>query len=340
MKPICTAARGLFSIGCLVLVGMAASAKPLPRYHFTEIPIAFPRAINDSGEVVGSDAVPLVYRDGAVSTIVPWSGAATAINAVGEIILFAIPQGANQPSAFVWAGGSAHLLPAGSLPSRASGINDAGLIVGGAGAEGQPAVAVLWSNYCCYRILGTLRDGYSSHAFDINNLDQAVGSSWPTTFVIGTLPRTRAVLFQQGRVEDLGLPQNGIAGTAVAINDRSQIVVNCSVVFGASGRPQAFLYSDGLFTNLGTLPGFFSTQATDINNAGQIVGGSNTGGADHAFFYADGQMYDLNDLTHVPKGWVLAGANGINNRGEIVGVALVDGAIRGFLLTPRGNNRR
>ena len=46
-------------------------------------------------------------------------------------------------------------------------------------------------------------------------------------------------------------------------------------------------------------------------------------------------MRDL-DLEVAPgSGWVLVSANGVNDAGQIVGSGTLNGAQRGFLLTPR-----
>ena len=72
-------------------------------------------------------------------------------------------------------------------------------------------------------------------------------------------------------------------------------------------------------TDLGTLGGSFS-QATAINNPGQIVGSSVNVGNPHAFLYSGGHMFDLGTL-----GGSESTAHGINNRGQIVGESLTSG---------------
>jgi probable HAF family extracellular repeat protein len=95
------------------------------------------------------------------------------------------------------------------------------------------------------------------------------------------------------------------------------------------------LYKDGIKTDLGTLGGY-SSKAYGISDAGLVVGLSDTkSGAEHAFLYKDGKLFDLNSLIPPESHWELFKAKGINNRGQIVGEGInSDGARHGFLLTP------
>jgi len=85
----------------------------------------------------------------------------------------------------------------------------------------------------------------------------------------------------------------------------------------ASGECHAFLYSDGMMMDLGTLPGGTFSVAYGINNIGQVVGKSRKDSWEcHAFLYSDGMMMDLGTL-----GGTHTCAFGINNLGQVVGVS-------------------
>jgi probable HAF family extracellular repeat protein len=113
---------------------------------------------------------------------------------------------------------------------------------------------------------------------------------------------------------------NNSGGTWIepgAINNAGQVVGGAS--FPNTGPYQAFLYSGGQLTNLGTLGGQYSL-ATAINNSGVVVGWSAVPGSigatmTHAFVYQNGTMTDLTPL--LGGNW--SAAFGINSAGVIVG---------------------
>ena len=117
------------------------------------------------------------------------------------------------------------------------------------------------------------------------------------------------------------------------INNRGQVV---GLAFSPDGI-LAFLWQNGVATNLGTLaPDVFSI-ATGINEKGQVVGHScDADFSCRAFLWQDGTMTELNTLVHDPNAPFLENANSINSRGQIAGKTTVQGTpiADAFLATP------
>jgi probable HAF family extracellular repeat protein len=117
-------------------------------------------------------------------------------------------------------------------------------------------------------------------------------------------------------------------GYALAINSSGQIAMNPSgslalgnplgTAINDSGQTALgdFLYTSGIPTALGYLPGGDTTGASGINNSGQVVGVANTGRGTpyQAFLYSGGTMTDLGQ----------GGAIAINDSGQVVGYTAVN----------------
>ena len=85
------------------------------------------------------------------------------------------------------------------------------------------------------------------------------------------------------------------------------------------------LWEKGTMVDIGT-PGLTS-QASAINDRGQIVGRSGNPGSSRAFLWEDGTMIDLG-----PPGVEYSWAHGINNRGQIAGLSYTQsGEVHAFL---------
>ena len=172
----------------------------------------------------------------------------------------------------------------------------------------------------------------------INNAGQVVGvASFPN---IG--PLYHAFLYSGGQTTDLGT--GGNYSLAAAIN-------NSGVVVGWTGGPpgvgvqdsHAFVYQNGVMTDLTSALGGGLSAANGINSLGVIVGEMNPSGQMnptlagpwHAFMLNNGQVTDLNSLLPAGSGWTLLSATAINDLGQIIGFGTdPEGNLSTFLLTP------
>lgn len=235
--------------------------------------------------------------------------------------------------AFLFRGGVFHNLAnvfAGQM-GVATDINNAGVVALWAGDDPTAHAFTYDANSGTVTDLGVLPGHEQSYASAINNAGRVAGISRKS----GTPSDSRAFLFD-GTMHDLGPATN-----ANDMNDAGQ-VVGGRVVSGASnwtgyrcdtasGSPQ--------FVDLGTLPGFVSSEAMGINNNGDIVGHSvsnwGSGQQIRAFLYpAGGQMQDLNTLIPANSGWELTWALAINDKGQIAGTGTYNGRRYAYLLTP------
>jgi len=134
-------------------------------------------------------------------------------------------------------------------------------------------------------------------------------------------------------VIDLG-PFDNNRNDVLALNDVAQYVgVSMNP---ETGRIEAFRQEDGVRSMLGTLGGSFSI-ARDLNNHGEVVGGSLTEGDEnfHGFLFREDRLYDLNEFLDPGNGWEVLQALGINNQGEIIAIGSNTGQDRIVLLRPR-----
>lgn len=128
-------------------------------------------------------------------------------------------------------------------------------------------------------------------------------------FAIAAVPVATAGQSKRAKIVDLGpVIQDGGAN---GINKHGEVV---GTVVALNGTQEAFLYSHGVETGLGTLGGSTS-QAFGINERGHVVGTSGmSGGSAHAFLYTAGHMQDLGTL-----GGSASGGYAINDSEEVVG---------------------
>ncbi|MFO1512607.1 MAG: HAF repeat-containing protein [Verrucomicrobiota bacterium] len=203
---------------------------------------------------------------------------ANDINNAGIVVGESVKNTVYFPSrAFVAVGGSlTDLGTLGGLYSAASGINNAGTIVGWADRSNGVTHAFSYSGGQMTD-LGSLEAGGSSHASDINDSGLIVG--WASL-----AGHDRAFVSDDGGMTMLGT-LGGANSLANAVNLYGVIVGNADT---GAGETHAFVYNDGVMTDLAP---FLSTlgitgfsEALGINELGDIVGsGEDVLGQRHAF---------------------------------------------------------
>jgi probable HAF family extracellular repeat protein len=188
----------------------------------------------------------------------------------------------------------------------------------GAGATDLEAVSKNTNKTITMTDLGSLGDGFDgAEATGINNKGQVVGRSITSHY------DEHAFIWENGVMTDLGT-LGGAYSIATGINDKEEVVGWSTITPVDPDYPDfsfsyddlhAFIWKDGVITDLGTLGGSASG-ATGINDKGEVVGWSDTTVKyeSRPFIWKDGVMTDLGTLGG-PRG----GARGINNKGEVVG---------------------
>jgi probable HAF family extracellular repeat protein len=253
---------------------------------------------------------------------------------------------------FVWENGVMRALPTlGGNNGFATGANNRGQVVGWAENTVRdptcvaPQVlqfrAVIWGpGRDQIEELPLIPGDTSSAATAINNRGQVVGISGICDQAVGRHTARHAVIWEKGRVTDIGNIGGSSWNTPMAINQHGDVVGFAIIPGGDPNDPifHAFLWTkhDGI-RDLGTLPGDVSSQALGINERGQVVGLSSGAGGVHAFLWENGVMKDLNTLIAPGYAGRLEIAGDINDIGEITGRAFdpSTGERPAFLAIPR-----
>jgi len=219
---------------------------------------------------------------------------ATAANNWGQVVglaensthdLGCIPPQVFDWEAVIWGPkpGEINELPpfSGDAVAGALAVNDRGQVVGGSGICGPVSSAVslhavLWRDGSVSD-LGNLGGVMNNVASGINNRGEVIGLS----DLAGDATFHTFLWTEDKGMQDLGTLPGDILSSPQGINYQGEVVgTSCD----ASGNCRAFLWQDGVMTDLNTLvcPGtsLYLTQGYDINDRGEIVGeayDSNTG---------------------------------------------------------------
>ena len=195
----------------------------------------------------------------------------------------------------------------GYRPATGLGINDLGHICGrelDCDLNDEP---FFWSPETG-RILLDIPTGFSEgRAQDLNSAGEIVG-------FLRLNVRPQAILWHRDQVIELGIPPGGDSSNALAINSKSQVAGYWgNLVFGPS--PLAFIWQDGVITDLTPDLGAPRSIAYDNNDLGMVTGwmGTNENTDAHAFIWDDGKVTDLGVI---PGGFTAEGM-AINNLGHV-----------------------
>jgi probable HAF family extracellular repeat protein len=184
----------------------------------------------------------------------------------------------------------------------------------------------------------------------INDRGQVVGISGTCDQSVGRKTARHAVMWENGRVEDLGNLGADTWNTPTAITTRGDIIVGFANTPGAD--PDDPVFHAWLWTerddiactklpgknicDLGTLDDAAGTsEAWGVNDRGQVVGTACSPTGDcRAFLWENGEMKDL-DLLKRNYPHRLLNAQDINNVGQITGRAQISStSFEAFIATP------
>ncbi len=208
-----------------------------------------------------------------------------------------------------------------------TGINERGQITV-SGASAGVSAAYLWESGTFVN-LGYLEPGVANaEADDINDRGQVVGTSGTSS------GNGHAFLWQSGTMIDLGTVGYD-ESSAYGINDAGNAVGASSV--SSDGRYHAVLWTtphlgSAPVLDLGTLPGQVWSEASAINEQGQVVGQSGNDTAQRLFLWDAGTMTDLGSLGGAAGRYSGVAASDINDAGQVVGTGVnASNVARAFL---------
>ena len=337
--------RKSFAVALLVsLCGLASAGKPRVEYRVTQVgpTISEGFAINNAGASVGA----YQFSGSAAHAFLNRGAGPLDLGALDDFSFNSVANDINDRYQVVGTSNSANgdrgfLYERGVLrdvdvfrpaTTTATGINNAGHIVGAYRFNGGPPRGYLRAPDGSFRDIGTLP---FAKAFTlpeaINKRNQVVGGSGPYTPTAPLVPR--AFLYENGLMRNLG-NLGGLASVARDINDAGQVTGYSSL--RTPGVFHAFLWQNGRMVDIDGRRGVGQSVGTGINNRGHVVGTSDHLGP---FVWRGRKMESLNALIDPAAGYVINDVQGINDKGQIIGRATqasiaFDVAVR---LDPCGN---
>lgn len=288
--------------------------------------------LNDLGQACGTSgglATATLFSNGQTIDLGGLvSGDVTVANGINnstvvvgdELFASTVPE---TPHALVWSNGgiqdinSASLFPGGT---EATAINDSGEIagVGYLDNTGDTFLVFTYANGKMVNIGPS--DAFQAVPVALNNNGQIL-VSYATTKASGY------AIYSNGAFTPVAAGPKGTTVTPFAMNDNGEIVGSIVTPNGTNTVGHAALYSNGVWTDLGTLVGAtVGTEAVGINNAGQIIGTAfnkqvsyhpPVPGATIACVLQNGVWVNLNTLVPT-NSFHLSRAISINEAGQIL----------------------
>jgi probable HAF family extracellular repeat protein len=266
--------------------------------------------VNDAGLVVGSSFSHLqdcffpptipIQCPVAISHAFMFDSVTGELEDLADFGVGTLPPGANQFD----------------LGSTATGVNEAGIIVGTSTSIGPappPIPFTLFSRPFAFDSATDTLTDLSVHGIsgpvDINENGHVLGQRGSHAAVLD---------LATGAVTEIGTFGGGIS-QGYALNDTGLVVGAAQVAGNSAFHAFVFDLGTGMLTDIGTLPqqGAPNSTAYGVNNDGIVVGTSAASGGQHPFAY-DVPARSLKDLGLL-GGSIHAEARDINDAGTVVG---------------------
>ena len=315
-------------------------------YKATDLGTFFALGLNNKGQMVGVDNHRACIWSNGKRTYLPpapgGDGAGSYLNDAGDVVGTAEVRYGTKSGphhAILWHNGKTRILSkeAGVNWGLGTGLNNRGEAIGKAGNYN----ALLYSNGKV-RVLPMPAEVIQCEANGINDRGEIIGN-------LSMGKEGGPYVWRQGHItllQKVAQAQNVpvVPFISGAINNRGEIVG-----YGSKRETQdnhtpvaadsflndlhAYLYRDGVITDLSGFDGRLQTYSIYINDDGLIVGAMNG----YSFVIYKGKRYDLAPLVQNLSDWQLIEVKALNTRGQILALGLNkhnNRMSRDFLLTP------
>jgi len=327
------------AISILFAISTVGSSVARADYQITALPAlpgspqSFADAISPGGVIGGTSVswdtsniydVPTLWQNGQPIALPIPSGYLAGVSAINSngVSIGTLQTQTGSLSPILWQNGQAQKLDNLGLPDVVpTGINNAGTIVGyGSDLENGIDVATTWTNGKAT----ALGSSYTA-AYGINNAGQIL--------VIGEQNGDTVWSLLSGDRATPITPPTGTTMAARFLDDAGDVVGD--IFHPDTQTNEAFIWRNGVFDVLPSLPGDTLEIAYGVNDSGVVVGSGGTpDGIGHALMWKDGQVIDLDSLIPSNLGWEGLSPLVIADDGTIIGTGSLNGEITGFELTP------